>query len=85
VTVYVDPVITWGTSPTWKHRSSCHMFADTEEELHALARRIGLQRSWHQDRPGFSHYDLTATKRREALRAGAVEVSRDEMVAFIRR
>jgi hypothetical protein len=26
----------------------CHLFADTEEELHAMAAQIGLDRRWHQ-------------------------------------
>ena len=26
----------------------CHLSADTEEELHDLAQRIGLRRSWFQ-------------------------------------
>lgn len=26
----------------------CHMFADTDEELHEMARRIGVARRWHQ-------------------------------------
>lgn len=51
----------------------CHLWADTPEELHALARRIGLKRAWFQDRPGFPHYDLTPGRRALALRAGAVE------------
>lgn len=34
----------------------CHMLADSEDELHAMADRIGVARRWHQ-RPGtpFSH------------------------------
>lgn len=26
----------------------CHMFADTDAELHEMARRIGIARRWHQ-------------------------------------
>jgi hypothetical protein len=78
------PLITWGTSPTWKHRSSCHMFADTIDELHVLAGRIGLRRAWFQEKPGFPHYDLTESKRRLAIAEGVREVGRREMVAFMR-
>lgn len=51
----------------------CHLWADTSEELHAIARRIGLKRAWFQDKPHFAHYDLTPGRRTLALRLGAVE------------
>lgn len=37
--VYVDPLINYG----WKLGPSCHMTADTIEELNALAVKIGLK------------------------------------------
>lgn len=45
----------------------CHMVADTEAELHAMADRIGVARRWYQG----DHYDVTQTKRAEAIKAGA--------------
>lgn len=70
--VYVDDAFGqgWGR---WD--GGGHMQADTEAELHAFARSIGLKREWFQDRPKrpeMSHYDLTANKRDEAILAGAV-------------
>lgn len=53
----------------------CHMWADTPEELHALAARIGLRRSWFQEHSRLPHYDLTPGRRRAALAAGAIEMS----------
>jgi hypothetical protein len=52
--------------------------ADTDEELHALAGRLGLKRAWHQTRPphSISHYDLTVRKRARAIEYGAFEVER---------
>jgi hypothetical protein len=74
VTVYVDEFRVYGPA---KHRcfraGSSHMLADTEEELHAMAARIGLARAWFQPR-STPHYDLTASKRELALRHGAVFV-----------
>lgn len=54
----------------------CHMWADTEEELHAFAARLGMRRGWFQGPPQHTiwHYDITAPKRRLAVRLGAVEV-----------
>lgn len=53
----------------------CHMWADTEEELHKMADKIGLKRSWFQNRERFPHYDLVPSKRRLALINGAIEKS----------
>lgn len=58
----------------------CHMLADTETELHAMADRIGVARRWHQG----DHYDVCQAKRALAIAAGAKEVTRREAV-LIRR
>lgn len=54
----------------------CHMIADTEEELLAMADRIGVARRWHQF-PGTprSHFDIALSKRKLAVEAGAVEIT----------
>jgi hypothetical protein len=85
MTVYVDPLVAWGTSATWNHKQNCHLFASDVDELHAFAARLGLKRSWFQFRPnprgtGLPHYDLTENKRRIAVGLGAVSVGRDEAV-----
>ena len=53
---------------------SCHMFADTLEELHLFAASIGLKRKWCQDTK-YPHYDLTRNKREMALDNGAIETT----------
>jgi len=55
-----------------------HLQADSGEELHQFAARLGLKRDWFQSRPGrpeLDHYDLTRGKRQQALRLGAVAES----------
>ena len=47
-----------------------HLTADTIEELHRFAVKIGLRRSWFQDDGIHPHYDLTAGKRWQAIRTG---------------
>lgn len=54
----------------------CHMIADTDDELHAMADRIGVSRKWFQG----DHYDICLSKRRLALAAGAIELSRKDLV-----
>ena len=55
----------------------CHMLADTDEELHAMADRIGVSRRWHQAPPkaSTSHYDISLSKRAMAVQAGAIEIT----------
>ena len=78
MTVYVDdwhqPARVGRISARWSH-----MFVHPDgdiAELHELAARIGMSRSWFQAK-GWprDHYDVTDSKRAEAIRAGAVEVS----------
>lgn len=53
----------------------CHMFADTFDELHAMAGAIGMKREWFQPL-SFPHYDVAKGRRALALKLGAVEVDR---------
>lgn len=71
MTVYVDDMCA-----PYGRLVMCHMIADTDEELHAMADKIGLQRRWHQAPPRHdSHYDIALTKRGAAIKLGAVAVS----------
>lgn len=58
----------------------CHMVADSTEELLAMADRIGLQRRWIQ-KAGTrrEHFDISLTRRAEAVRCGAVEITMREL------
>jgi hypothetical protein len=82
MSVYVDPLMTCLKSRAWRWPKSCHMFADTVEELHAFAKRIGLRREWFQLTHGtFAHYDLNECRRIVAVRFGARELDRRAAVA----
>ena len=61
----------------------CHMLADTLDELHAMAARLGLRRSWFQPK-STPHYDLSKTKRALAIQLGAIEIEREKTVELIR-
>ncbi|QMV32390.1 hypothetical protein 8G_00071 [Ralstonia phage Hyacinthe] len=63
-----------------------HMVADTDDELHAMADKIGVHRRWHQ-KPGtpHSHYDICKSKRALAVALGAVEVDRSGLAAVIKK
>ncbi len=78
MTVYVDDTYIPATVGRYSSRW-CHLFTDQDDpaELHELAGRIGLRRSWFQPsrRPLASHYDVTEGTRRQAVAAGAVEIT----------
>ena len=62
----------------------CHMLADTLEELHDMADRIGMSRAWYQPK-STPHYDLCEDRRRLAIAYGAVEIDRPRTVQIIRQ
>lgn len=74
MTVYVDELLRWPNAKGKFLGGSCHLTADTLNELHRLAARIGMRRAWFQDHPLAPHYDLIASKRDAAIAAGAVFV-----------
>jgi len=71
MTVRVDELKRWPTKIRCFVAGSAHLTADTLEELHAFAARIGLRREWFQDHPIAPHYDLSIKRHAAALAAGA--------------
>ena len=64
----------------------CHMLADNDEELHAMADRIGVSRRWHQKAgTPHSHYDIALSKRALAVAAGAVEIDKRGLHDLLKR
>ena len=80
MTVYVDTV-----QKPYRRMLMCHMVADTLDELHAMADKIGVRRQWFQSHASTSHYDICKSKKRLALKYGAVELDRRKFVEVIRR
>ena len=70
---YVDPLREH--PPVHGQALWCHLIADTEDELHAMATRIGLPRRAYQG----DHYDLVPEGRAKALALGAIEMPMREM------
>jgi len=88
MTVYVDAIMNHGWVLRGRVTPSCHMFADTDEQLHEMASRIGMRESWYQAPKTpmhIGHYDLTEKRRKHAVELGAKEVTREGLVAFMRR
>ena len=70
MTVYVDAA-RHKTGPRGRVKY-CHLTADSVEELHAFALKIGVKRCWFEvSRRGVPHYDLNEKMRSTALENGA--------------
>ncbi len=79
MTVYVDDAV-W----PWRGERWAHLMADTLEELHAFAQRLGKPRIAFQDKPSGCHYDVNVQMRERALQLGAVAISRHRDRAQVR-
>lgn len=74
--VYVDELFNW-PKPRVSH-PWCHLWADSPEELFEFALKIGLKAEWAHNSSVMVHFDLYPSKRREAVKAGATEMSLKE-------
>jgi hypothetical protein len=82
--VYVDPLRKTDRTDNWPFDSFCHLYADTDAELHKMASDLYLCKGWFQDKANFPHYDITAAKREAAIRLGAEQVKAKHAVVFRR-
>lgn len=60
----------------------CHMFADTVEELHHMAAKIGVSQKWFQNER-WEHYDICLSKRALAVKYGAQEIKYRELPKWL--
>jgi len=60
------------------------MIADSIDELHSMADKIGVARKWFQNKR-IPHYDICQSKRALAVKLGAKESDRTEFVSVMRR
>ncbi len=77
--VYVDRLRDYG----WRHGPSCHLIADSVEELLEFAVRMGLRPEWFQPKSS-PHFDLNAEGRGVAVRMGAIELDQRQMAQKLR-
>ena len=80
MSVYVDKA----SNPLGRMKM-CHMMADTLDELHAMADKIGMKRKWFQNNSDHPHYDLSLSKRALAIQNGAMEIDSRQLVDLVRK
>lgn len=83
MTIYVDSAMIPFRFKSGRVGKMSHMVADNVEELMTFAERIGLDLHWFQPL-SHPHFDLTLTKRKLALDAGAVLADRRQMATVMR-
>lgn len=75
MTIYVDNV-----KVKWAGSEWCHLVADTLDELHSFASKIGLRRQWFQSSASYPHYDVKLAVRAKAIQYGAVPGTRKQII-----
>lgn len=79
--VYVDDM-----KMEYRGMIMCHMVADSLDELHAMADKIGIHRKWFQNKnPARPHYDISLGKRSLAVKLGAKEITQKQTIEILRR
>lgn len=85
VSVYVDDMHTSPIGQFGRMKMS-HMIADTTEELLDMADRIGVARKWIQKAgTRHEHFDIALSKRRLAVKEGAIELTMRELAEIKRK
>jgi hypothetical protein len=80
--VYIDD---WRVP--WRCEEWSHLIADTTQELHAFAARLGLgARRFHHKptRPWKDHYDVPESLRSQAILLGAKSIASEEAARMLR-
>lgn len=88
--IHVDTLLPCLRNRRWPFDQACHLFLPEPAldlaPLHEFAAKLKLLRSWFQPSPRhLPHYDLTEHKRHHAVRLGAIEVQRQQVVEAMRR
>ncbi len=86
MSVYVDNLqMAFDPKHKWKYKQSCHLFADSEQELIQFGEKIGMKEIWLQRKVPLLHYDLNESKRALAVKHGAIQVDYHTTAEHIRK
>lgn len=80
--VYVDNFYVTGGGNFGRMKMS-HMMADTTKELMEMALKIGMKPEWIQHfGESTEHFDVSISRRKEAIKNGAIEVPMRKLAAW---
>ena len=81
MTIYVD-------QPNWKYKgrwNSCHLVADSTDELELFALRMAIPLNWIQNKGTWKeHIDISLSIRAQVLRNGAQSLETRALGQFLR-
>jgi hypothetical protein len=82
MTVWIDDMYLYPMGQFGRMKMS-HMISDNEDELHAMAQKVGVAKKWYQK----DHYDICMEKRLQAIAFGAVPITLKQLscMAMLRR
>lgn len=80
MSVYVDRA-----KVPFKGKEWCHLMADTLEELHQFAHRLGIDARLFHRSASYPHYDITLQMRVIAIAHGAIDADRKTIIACGKR
>jgi len=77
--VYID-----NAKLPFRNMRMSHMTADTLDELHFMAKKIGMKHKWFQCPPhaSFPHYDVPEYRRSMAVELGVIPISERQTVYY---
>ena len=84
MSVYVDSLKPCVPNRNWPYSESCHLVADSVDQLHEFAAKLGLKKNWFQNK-SLPHYDLTRGMRLKAIKQGAIELSNKEFIKILHK
>jgi len=62
-----------------------HLVADSEQELHLFAQKLGLKREYYQNKR-WPHYDLTSNNMKQKAKVnGAILISSKEIIKVLKK
>lgn len=82
MSVYVTETKKVEKNSLWRWSYIAYMFADSRQELHDFAYRIGLHPYMFMNHPHSPYYPITCRKRYKALDNGAILMSKEQAHQF---
>ena len=72
--ICIDKLMSCEPTRRWPFEDICHLVADSPDELHEFAKKLGVSSEWFEPHSKCPYYNLTGNRREAALKLGATEI-----------